>query len=118
MLPSNISAEALRGLHKFSESSQEEQTYHTGDQELSSDSLPDYLTDNPVGLATLSEHFLTMKRSSWLKDQSLSDSTGGQCCDSLALKKGLIGSLKDDGNCSEVSKEAVYAMLDSDEEDT
>ncbi|KAK2883642.1 hypothetical protein Q8A67_017279 [Cirrhinus molitorella] len=119
MLPSNISAEALRGLHKSSESSQEEQTYHTEDQELSSESLPDCLTDNPVGLATLSEHFLTMKSSSWLKDQSMSDSTGGQCCDSLALKKGLMGSMKDDGNCSEVSKEAVYAMsvLDSDEED-
>ncbi|XP_073689191.1 uncharacterized protein clmnb, partial [Garra rufa] len=119
MLPSNISAEALRGLHTSSESSQEEQTYHTGDQELSLESLPASLTDIPVGLATLSEHFLTMKSSSWSKGQSLSDSTGGQCCDSLALKKGLLGSLKDDGNCFEVSKEAVYAMseLDSDEED-
>ncbi|XP_016123335.1 uncharacterized protein clmnb [Sinocyclocheilus grahami] len=119
MLPSNISAEALRGLHNSSETSQEEQTYHTGDQELSSESLPACPSDNPVGLAALSEHFLTMKSSSWSNGQSLPDSTGGQCCDSLAWKKGYLGSLDNDGNSSEVSKEAVYAMpmLDSDEED-
>ncbi|KAI2651790.1 Calmin [Labeo rohita] len=105
MLPSNISAETLRGLRKSSETSQEEQIYHTGDQDFSS--------------ATPSKHFLTMKSSSWSKEQSLSDRTGGQYCDSLAWKKCLIGSLEDDGNCSEASKEAVYAVsvLDSDEED-
>lgn len=118
VLPSN-SAEALRGLHNSSETSQEEQTYHTGDQELSSGSLPACPSNNPVGFAALSEHFLTMKSSSWSYGQSLSDSTGGQCCDSLAWKKGYFGSLDNDGNCSEVSKEVVYAMpmLDSDEED-
>lgn len=118
VLPSN-SAEALRGLHSSSETSQEEQTYHTGDQEISSGSLPACPSDNPVGFAALSEHFLTTKSSSWSNGQSLSNSTGGQCCDSLAWKKGYFGSLDNDGNCSEVSKEVVYAMpkLDSDEED-
>ncbi|KAF4099284.1 calmin isoform X2 [Onychostoma macrolepis] len=120
VLPSN-SAEALRGLHNSSETSQGEQTYHTGDQELSTGSLPAFPSDNPVGLAALSEYFLTMKSSSWSNGQSLSDSTGGQCCDSVAWKKGYLESLDNDGNCldSEVSKEVVYAMpmLDSDEED-
>lgn len=54
-----------------------------------------------------------MKSSSWSNGQSLSESTWWQCCDSLE------DSLEDIGNCSEVSKEAVYAMsvLDSDAED-
>ncbi|XP_059369124.1 calmin [Carassius carassius] len=119
MLPSNISTEALRGLHNSSETSQEEQTYHTGDQEFSSESLPACPSDSPVGLAALSEHFLTTKSSSWSNGQSLSDSTGGQYCDYLAWEKGYLGNLDNDGNCSEISKEGVYAMpmLDSDEED-
>ncbi len=118
VLQSN-SAEALRGLHSSSETRQEEQTYHTGDQELSSGSLPACPSDNPVGSAALSEQFLTTKSSSWSNRQSLLDSTGGQCCESLAWNKGYFGSLDNDGNCSEVSKEVVYAMsnLDSDEEE-
>lgn len=119
MLQSNVSAEALRRLHNPSETSQEEQTYLTGDQELSSESLPVCPLDNPVGLAAIPQHFLNMKSSSWSNGQSLSDSTGGQCCESLAWKRDLIVNLEDDGNCSEISKGAVYAMsiLDSDEED-
>ncbi|KAK9956186.1 hypothetical protein ABG768_013936 [Culter alburnus] len=103
VLQSNASAEALRRLHNPSETSKEQQTYLTGDQELSSESLPVCPLDNPVGLAALPQHFLNIKSSSWSNGQSLSDSTGGQCCESLA----------------EISKGAVYAMsmLDSDEED-
>ncbi|XP_077076843.1 uncharacterized protein clmnb [Siphateles boraxobius] len=110
---SNVSAEALRRLHNPSETCQEEQ-----DQELSSESLPICPSDNPVGLSAIPQHFLTMKSSSWSTAQSFSDSTGGQCCDSVEWKKGLMVNLEDDGNSSEVSK-AVYAlsMLDSDEED-
>ncbi|XP_056118696.1 calmin [Rhinichthys klamathensis goyatoka] len=109
---SNVSAEALRRLQNPSETCQEEQ-----DQVLGSESLPICPSDNPVGLA-IPQHFLTMKSSSWSTGQSFSDSTGGQCCDSVAWKKGLMVNLEDDGNSSEVSK-AVYAMsmLDSDEED-
>uniref|UniRef100_A0A673ID17 Zgc:100997 n=1 Tax=Sinocyclocheilus rhinocerous TaxID=307959 RepID=A0A673ID17_9TELE len=103
VLPSNISAEALRGLRHSSETRQDEQTYHTGDQELSSESLPACPSDNPVALVALSEHL-------WSNGQSLSESNRGQCCDSLAWKKGLMGSLEDNVNCSDVSKEAVYAM--------
>ncbi|CAM4691179.1 unnamed protein product [Leuciscus chuanchicus] len=110
---SNVSAEVLRRLHNPSETCQEEQ-----DQELSSESLHICPSDNPVGLSAIPPHFFTMKSSSWSAGQSFSDSTGGQCCDSVAWEKGLMVNLEDDGNSSEVSK-AVYAMsmLDSDEED-
>lgn len=110
---SNVSAEVLRRLHNPSETCQEEQ-----DQELSSESLHICPSDNPVGLSAIPPHFLAMKNSSWSTGQSFSDSTGGQCCDSVAWKKGLMVNLEDDGNSSKVSK-AVYAMsmLDSDEED-
>ncbi|KAK7150642.1 hypothetical protein R3I93_011783 [Phoxinus phoxinus] len=111
---SNVSAEALRRLHNPSETCLEEEQ----DQELSSESLPICPSDNPVGLSAIPQHFLTMKSSSWSTGQSFSDSTGGQCRDSVAWKQGLMVNLEDDGNSSEVSK-AVYAMsmLDSDEED-
>ncbi|XP_039547994.1 calmin isoform X2 [Pimephales promelas] len=101
---SNVSAESLRCLHNPSETCQEGQ-----DQELGSESLPMCPSGNPVGLDAIPQHFLTMKSSSWSTGQS-SDSTGGQCCDSIAWKKGLMVNLEDDGNSSEV-------MLDSDEED-
>ncbi|XP_067273328.1 calmin [Pseudorasbora parva] len=119
VLQSNVSDKALRCLHDPSETCQEEQTYLTGDQGLSSESFPFCPSDSPVGLAAIPQHFQTMRSSSWSSGQFLSDSTGGQCCDSLAWKKGLKVNLEDDGNISEVSKEAFYAMsmLDSDEED-
>lgn len=104
VLPSNVSAEALRDLYNLSETSEEQQTNHTGDQKPLS-----ACQENTRVLEARSESLLNVKKSS----------TGGQCCDSFAWRKGWIGSLEDDGNCSEVSKEAVYAMsvLDSDEED-
>ncbi|XP_056301433.1 uncharacterized protein clmnb [Danio aesculapii] len=102
--PSNVSTEALRDLYNLSETSEEEQTYHTGDQESLS-----VCQENTRVLEARSVALLNVKKTS----------TGGQCCDSIAWRKRWLGSLEDDGNCSEVSKEAVYAMsvLDSDEED-
>ncbi|NP_001003605.1 uncharacterized protein LOC445211 [Danio rerio] len=104
VFPSNVSTEALRDLYNLSETSEEEQTYHTGDQESLS-----VCQENIRDLAARSESLLNVKKTS----------TGGQCCDSIAWRKRWIGSLEDDGNCSEVSKEAVYSLsvLDSDEED-